>query len=171
MKKIFLTAIAAASLCFLSACSDDPEPTIAEKCSGGLSEDCLVGTWNLKAIQTLGDETTAITYVDFGATPSTLVFTDDGKFEFTYTTNATVSEMAGDGCGGTKSYGSWEIAGVTLKIKIGRTDCQETGRSYTVTPTITPTSLNLNMLLFHENDMTDALSKANATEYYVRLAQ
>ena len=54
MKKIFLTVIAAASLCFLSACSEDEsEPTLEELCATGLNEDCLVGTWNLKGIESL----------------------------------------------------------------------------------------------------------------------
>lgn len=164
MKKIILTAIAVSSLCLLGACAgDDPEPTRAEMCAKGLNEDCLVGKWNLKTIQTKDGSQV---YVDFGATPSTLEFTEDGKFHFIYTTNSGVSEMAGAGCGGTSTYGDWKINGSTLQLKIGRTDCQETGRSYTFMPTINENSLNFNMVVFHENDMTDALTKSNSTEYF-----
>ena len=91
MKKIFLTAIAAASLCFLSACSDDEsEPTLEELCAAGLNEDCLVGTWNLNGIETMDGSQV---WHNYGTAPSTLVITDDGKFEFTFTTS-NVSEMA-----------------------------------------------------------------------------
>lgn len=168
MKKFFLTAIAAASLCFLSACSEDEsEPTLEELCAAGLNEDCLVGTWNLNGIETMDGSQV---WHNYGTAPSTLVITDDGKFEFTFTTS-NVSEMASSGCGGTKTYGSWEILGASLKIKIGRSDCLITGQSYTLTPTLSVTNLNLNKVVFHENDMTDALTKANSTENFVRVMQ
>jgi hypothetical protein len=38
-------------------------------------------------------------------------------------------------------------------------------------PTINERSLNLNTTLFHANDMTDALTKENAAEYYVRVGE
>lgn len=166
MKKIILSVIAAASLCVLSACGDDPEPTMAEKCAGGLSEACLVGTWNLQAIKTLD---LSEVHIDFGANPSTLEFTKDGKFTFTCTSNVAASEMAERGCAGEKSYGTWEILETNLKIKITRSSCGEPMEgSYTVTPTINDTYMNFNKLLFHANDMTDPLTNTNATEYYVR---
>ena len=165
MKKIILTA--AASICLLTACSsEDPKPTRAEMCAKGLNEDCLVGNWNLQSIQTK-DGTKIIT--DFSSAPSTLEFMDNGNFHFIFTTNPSLSEMAGNGCGGTDVYGTWEIAGITLKLKVGRTDCLTTGQTYTLTPTITATSLNLNKVVFHENDMTDALTKNESTEYFVHV--
>ena len=169
MKKIILTAVAAASLCILSACSsDEPEPTMAEKCANGLSEDCLVGNWNLQAVKTL--DLSAV-HIDFGTTPSTLEFTKDGKFHFVFTTDPHKSEMAGNGCGGTNVYGNWEINNMTLKLKIGITDCLTTGETFTLTPTINDRSLNFNMVVFHANDMTDGLTKSNSTEYYVRVGE
>ena len=169
MKKIFLTAIAVSSLCLLGACgSDDTTPSRGEMCAKGLNEDCLIGKWNLKTIQTKDGSQV---YTDFSSAPSTLEFTEDGKFHFTYTTNASLSEMASDGCGGTSTFGEWSVAGTTLKLKIGRTDCQETGRSYTLVPTINESSLNLNTVVFHENDMTDGLTKSNSTEYFVYVIQ
>ena len=163
MKKIILNVLAVSSLCLFAACAgDDAEPTRGEMCAKGLNEDCLVGKWNLKSIQSKDGSQI---WMDFGATPSTLEFTDDGKFHFIYTTG-NFSQMANDGCGGTSTYGDWTIAGSTLNLKIGRTDCQTTGRSYTVVPTITESSLNFNTVIFHENDMNDALIKSNSTEYF-----
>ena len=169
MKKIILTALAAASLCILSACSsDEPEPTMAEKCANGLSEDCLVGNWNLQAVKTL--DLSAV-HIDFGTTPSTLEFTKDGKFTFTCTSNTGVSEMAGRGCAGQSSFGTWEIAGANLNIKIDISRCGEPVEgSYTVTPTINDTYMDFHGLLFHANDITDSLTIKNATEYFVRAA-
>lgn len=168
MKKVILTAIAAAGLCFLTACSDDPEPTIAEKCTGGLTEDCLVGTWNLNYIENAQDKSKI---VDFGLTPSTLVFTDDGKFEFTNTTSPN-SEMAGRGCAGEKTYGTWAIEGASLKIVVTMPRCQEPEiGTYTTTPTLTVTDLNLNTVVFHNNDISDLMMKPFATEHYTRVAQ
>lgn len=168
MKKIFLTAIAAASLCLFTACSEDEsEPTLEEVCAAGLNEDCLVGTWQLNAIESLD---ASQKWEDFGASPSTLVFTDDGKFEFTFTTS-NASLMAANGCGGTKSYGNWSITGASLKITMGRSDCHITNQSYTITPKLTVTDLNLNKVVFHENDMIDALTKTNSTEHFVRVGK
>ena len=52
MKKIFLTAIAMASLCLFTACSDtESEPTLEELCATGLNGDCLVVFWFLSIRQ------------------------------------------------------------------------------------------------------------------------
>lgn len=167
MKKIFLTAITATFLSFFSACSDDPEPSTEEKCEGGLSEDCLLGTWNLNGIESTIDKSKIS---DFGFAPSTLVFTDDGKFEFTTTTSPS-SAMAGRGCAGEKTYGEWAIEGASLKIKVKMARCQEPeAGTYTTTPTINATDLNLNKLVFHSNDFDDANVKNYATEHYIRAA-
>lgn len=169
MKKVITTAIVTASICLLAACgSEESEPSRAEMCAKGLNEDCLVGQWNLQAIQAKDGSQI---FTDFSSAPSTLEFTDDGKFHFVFTTDGFLSEMAGNGCGGTSTYGTWTITGNVLNIKLGRTDCLETNRSYTVMPTINERSLNLNTTLFHANDMTDALTKENAAEYYVRVGE
>lgn len=169
MKKIIMTAIAAASVCLLAACgSEESEPSRAEMCAKGLNEDCLVGQWNLQTIQSKDGNQV---FTDFSSNPSTLEFTKDGKFHFVYTTNASLSEMAANGCGGTSNYGTWTITGNLLKIKIGRTDCLVTGQSYDIMPTITDRNLNFNTTVFHANDMTDQLTKEYAAEYYVRVGE
>jgi hypothetical protein len=169
MKKIILTAVAAASICLLSACSsEESKPSRAEMCAKGLNEDCLIGKWNLQTIQTIDGSQV---YTDFGVSPSTLEFKDDGKFHFIFTTDATKSEMSANGCGGTNTYGTWEILNMTLKLKIGVSDCLTTGESFTLTPTISDRNLNFNMVVFHANDMTDALTKSNSTEFYVRVGE
>lgn len=169
MKKIIMTAITAASVCLLAACGgEESKPSRADMCAQGLNEDCLIGQWNLQSIQSRDGSQI---YTDFGVTPSTLEFRDDGTFYFVFTNNPSISEMASDGCGGTSNYGTWEIAGTVLKLKIGRTDCLTTGRSYTLTPKIDERSLNLNTVVFHENDMTDQLTKSNSTEYFVRVGE
>ena len=169
MKKIFMTAIAAASVCLLAACgSEESKPSRAEMCAKGLNEDCLVGQWNLQTIQTKDGSQV---YTDFSGNPSTLEFTDDGKFHFVFTTNVSLSEMAANGCGGTSTYGTWTITGKVLKIKIGRSDCLVTNSTFDVMPTITDRSLNFNTTVFHANDMTDQLTKETSAEYYVRVGE
>jgi len=171
MKKVILSAIAAASICLFSACSsDESEPTLAEKCANGLNEDCLVGTWTLKNIQSLDGKSV---YFDHSSAPGTLIITEDGNFDFTYTTttDAGISEMAAGGCAGTKVYGKWTVTGASLSLKVGRSDCLSFGQTFNITPTINESEMRFNTVVFHENDMTDALLKSNATEFYTRVAQ
>ncbi len=168
MKKIISSLIAVSSLCLLAACADDTEPSTTEKCSKGLSKDCLLGTWNLKTIQSI--DATPVIYMDFGSAPSTLQFTKDGQFSYVFTTNTAVSAMAGRGCAGEKAFGTWEIVGSSLKINLTQSRCQEPDEgTYTVVPKINATELNFNTLVFHSTDFDDALTKSTATEYYVRV--
>jgi hypothetical protein len=173
MKKIFLSIVVAASFGFFTACSEDEsEPTLEELCATGLNEDCLVGTWNLKGIESLDKSQT---YTDFTPAPTVVEFTKDKEnrsFSVTFTNNSILSPMAADGCGGTKTYGKWEITGASLKLTIGRADCGAPSNPiYTITPSLSVTDLYLNKVVFHENDMTDALTKANAMEHFVRVMQ
>ena len=86
MKKIFLSIVVAASFGFFTACSEDEsEPTLEELCATGLNEDCLVGTWNLKGIESLDKSQT---YTDFTPAPTVLEFTkdkDNKSFTVTFT--------------------------------------------------------------------------------------
>lgn len=169
MKKIILSLVAASCLSLLAACGDDPEPSTTEKCAKGLSKDCLVGTWNLKTIQSLTEPVEV--FIDFGLTPSTLEFTKDGKFSYVITTNTAISAMAGRGCAGEKAFGTWEIVGSSLKLNITQSRCSEPDEgTYTVVPEINATELNLKTLVFHANDIDNLLNKTVATEYYTRAA-
>ena len=168
MKKIVIPGLLLSSLCLFGACSDDASESIADKCANGLSEECLVGTWKLDAIKTKNG---AGTLFDYSASPSTLTFTDDGKFTFTFTTSTTVGEMTSQGCAGTNTYGTWDITGAALKITMGRSDCHETGTYKNVVPTINEFELNLTTVVFHTGDLTDSLYVDNAAEVFTRVAE
>lgn len=84
MKHKFLKIFAAAALCLLSACGDDEssEPTLEEKCATGLNEDCLIGTWQLIAMQNAADA--YFTFIDFSTAPGVLTIEEGGNFTYTY---------------------------------------------------------------------------------------
>ena len=68
MKTKIFTLLAASTLAFFTACSDDSgSKSIAEICADGLSEDCLIGTWTLKSISQKSDKSVVIT--DFSSAP------------------------------------------------------------------------------------------------------
>ena len=139
------------------------KPSRAEACAEGLSEDCLVGAWNLERIQAKDGN---LVFMDLSEAPSKLEFADDGKFMFRYTSDASVSEMAA-GCDESVTVGVWKISGENLELKITRGDCVVAGKTFTLTPTISDGVLNFNTIVFHENDIADAMARDNSTEIYV----
>jgi len=162
MKKQILAMLAISSACILGACSDDPEPTLSEKCGKGLSKGCLVGTWNLSSISNINDGTVIMPY-----SSGTLKIDGNGEFTFTTPTDAG-SALAQNGCGGIENYGKWTIDDaaktVTFKVTVG--DCLY--GSATLTPEINATELNLKGAFFLRSDLTDATTSAISTEVYTR---
>lgn len=160
MKKQILAMLAFSSACILGACSDDPEPTMTEKCSKGLSKDCLVGTWTLSSISNVESGSIIAPY-------STGSLEIKGNGEFTYTIPSE-GKMAGEGCGGVENYGTWTIddAAKTVTFKASVGDCLY--GSATLTPTITATDLNLNGMYFLRGELDDATTASVSSEVYVR---
>ena len=65
------------------------------------------------------------------------------------------------------TVGVWKISGENLELKITRGDCVVAGKTFTLTPTISDGVLNFNTIVFHENDIADAMARDNSTEIYV----
>ncbi|MBR2469828.1 MAG: lipocalin family protein [Fibrobacter sp.] len=169
MKTKILTLLAASTLAFFTACSDDSgsNKTPAEICAEGLSEDCLVGTWTLKSISQKGNNEII---TDFSAAQGgTLVFSEDSLYHYT---RSTAGECPGSLSGGTDDKGHWSINEGTLIFKANKEgDCVEFGKTFTTTPKIEvvgeTVTLILNTVLFQEAE-SDGMFAGNDTEVFVR---
>lgn len=121
MKHKFLKIFAAAALCLLSACSDDEssEPTLEEKCATGLNEDCLIGTWQLIAMQNAADA--YFTFIDFSTAPGVLTIEEGGNFTYVY--SSYIGSNMVEACGGKFDKGTWAIdeatQSITFNFRIG----------------------------------------------------
>ena len=82
MKTKIFTLLAATTLAFFSACSDDESESLSDKCksNNGVTKGCVVGTWSLKGIYSKTDNNAVIT--NYSNAPGTLVISGDGKFEY-----------------------------------------------------------------------------------------
>ncbi|MBR6379817.1 MAG: lipocalin family protein [Fibrobacter sp.] len=162
MKTKILTLLAASTLAFFSACSDDgSSKSITEICADGLSEDCLIGTWTLKSISQKGGEV----ITDFSAAPGTMTFQDDGIYRY--------SRSSAGSCQGIDK-GEWSISedGKTLTFYENKDgDCIEFMKHYTTTPSIevsgNTVTLKLNKVVFQQ-DESDGMYAGNDTEVFVR---
>ena len=162
MKTKILTLLAASTLAFFSACSDDESSkSIAEICADGLSEDCLIGTWTLKSISQKGGEV----ITDFSAAPGTMTFQDDGIYRY--------SRSSAGSCQGIDK-GEWSISedGKTLTFFENKDgDCIEFQKHYATTPSIevsgNTVTLKLNKVVFQQ-DESDGMYAGNDTEVFVR---
>lgn len=161
MKNKIFTLAAISSLFVLGACSDDSgSETMAEQCEKGISEDCLVGSWNLESISTLdGSET----LVKFG-NPGKLIINDDGTFAYTLSTDAT------DECAGQTVKGKWEIVDdQSFKYIVKNGDCIEPSGSFTPDITVegeTP-KMSTKKVLFQQSSK-NSLNAGNESEVFVR---
>ncbi len=164
MKKQILAMLAISSACILGACSDDPEPTMTEKCSKGLSKDCLVGNWSLTSINDINNKDVVLRPY---ANPGLLEIKGNGEFTYTTSTDAS-SPMALNQCGGIPNYGTWTIdnAAKTVSFKITVGDCLY--GSATFTPEIDAAELNLKGAFFQRSDLDDESTKASASEVFIR---
>ena len=142
---------------------DESNRSIAEICAEGLSEDCLIGNWQLKSINQKGNGELII---DFSSAPGTMVFRDDGIYRY--------SRSSAGSCPGVDS-GNWSISedGKTLTFfenKLG--DCIEFMKKYTTTPSIVVSgntvTLKLNKVVFQQ-DESDGMYAGNDTEVFVRI--
>lgn len=165
MNMKLLAALAASSVFALTACSDDPAPTLADKCAT-VTEDCLVGAWTLQAITTKTDLNTPLT--SFTSAPGTLTFNDNGTFQ--YHTSGITTNAA---CQNVDNYGKWSLEGTSVKLRTTNGDC--IGEMTTLTPTITVESgdagdkatMNIGKVFFQQDENT-SMDAANTTEVFTR---
>lgn len=161
MKNKILTLLAGLSMCFFAACaSEDPEPSLAEKCANGLCEECLLGTWMLNGI-TNPNVTQYFSGGQF-STPAKLVFKKDSfktgqLFEYT-PANWTKDPV----------YGTWNINGTSLKLKIWTNGDDYAVTSTTVEPKIDEFQLNLGKVFFQDPFIDDLTMKTTGVEKFER---
>lgn len=122
MKKSFFAVVAAGACAtaLLVGCGDSsssPSKSRVQKCANGLTDECLIGTWNLNGLADLATPTRDIRTPDFDyqANPGKLVFKADGTLEFTFPANAPADLMADSDCQSIK--GSWSIEAGALKVR------------------------------------------------------
>ncbi len=122
MKIDFSRWVAVAGFCsvaLLSGCGDSsssPSKSRVQKCANGLSEECLVGTWNLNGLVDLQTSPREIRVAfDYTAAPGKLVFNSDGTLEFSYPANAPAEFTSDADCVTLK--GSWSVEAGALKIR------------------------------------------------------
>lgn len=168
MRNKILALAAISSLFMFGACSDDSSPSLEDKCSGGLSADCLEGTWNLMSIS---NKEGTMVISDYSTNPGILTIKDNGEFEY-LTSNSPSSDMTANGCGGVKEYGTWNVndAAKTVTFKFTVTDCHTFNETHTIKPAINATDMNLNGVVFQSGDLTDANTKDVSTEMFKRAA-
>lgn len=172
MKTKILTLLAASCLVFFSACSDDSEgsKSLAEKCEK-LSEECLIGTWKLKAIVQKSNPDVVI--ADYNADQGgTMEFTKDGLYHYVRSTKA--NACPGSLGGGIDDKGTWKVTDNTslefYENKQG--DCIPFGTHFNTTPTIEvvgeSVNLYLNKVIFQEDGMDGMYAIDDQTEVFTR---
>lgn len=176
MKKFSLIALAGVcSLGLLSACSDDstPDPTRAELCANGISDDCLNGAWNANGManKASGEMHSMFNYT---AAPGTLTF-DKNTHEFQFDAPALAADIATADCN--PVYGEWSIAAGVLHMRsFTNTMCMgpktvELAATVALDETGTLVNLNLGQLYFMYN-LTDEMAIKNSyTESFSALAK
>lgn len=163
MKTKFFALAAISSLFMLGACSDDSSSkSMADQCTDGISEDCLVGTWNLESISSLDGSEKFYTFTN----PGVLVINDDNTFS--YTTSTLTTDPA---CAGVTNKGKWELENEKIfKFRTTNGDCiSETG---SIEPEIkvegeTP-KMSTKKVLFQQGEKDD-LHKGNESEVFSRV--
>lgn len=168
MNKKILAMAAISSLCLFAACSDDSEsdPSRAELCATGLTEECLIGTWNLNGAY-------SVTFIDgvvnsainpdynYSVNPSKLEFAEDKSF--TYTMSSVAKPSCVDRSDG-KVFGEWSVSGTTLTLRsqMGNT-CMEK-RVWTGTPSIKVNGPTIEMDIPAVFFLNAVMSNADSTE-------
>lgn len=124
MKKItkMLAFASLASLAILSGCSEseEPDPTKAELCAGGATQECLLGVWSFDGVKSM--ETGAFFEgMDFTAAPGSLEFyIDKDKRTGAKTPMFKLGLAPGDANYAISDcnpvYGTFDVIGSTVKL-------------------------------------------------------
>lgn len=120
MKNKLFAISAFAAMTITCACGDDnTEETLSEKCHHGNDAACLIGLWELQAIQDAAHGYNVA--VDFSTGPGKLEIYENGDFKYTYAT-AVTSLMYLD-CGNLFDTGKWtyndENKTISIKFTVG----------------------------------------------------
>ena len=164
--KLFAASILSLSLIFCACGSDEEEETLSDKCRKGDDSACLVGTWNMYAIQDAAADYNVV--VDFTTGPGRLVINEDGTFTYTYAT--AVSSLMAASCGGLNDSGKWsydkEAKTITIKFTVG----EQCNPSPTITTKVkvSETDMTLSGKVFQPNE--DFFGATQPVEYYQRVA-
>lgn len=122
MKKSFF-AVAAAGVCattLLVGCGDSsssPSKSRVQKCANGLTDECLIGTWDLNGLVNLSTPTRDIRTpnFDYQANPGKLEFKADGTLNFSFPANAPADLLADVDCQTIRA--AWSVEAGALKVE------------------------------------------------------
>lgn len=165
MKNKIFTLFAIVAMSLTCACSDDEsEESLSDKCQKGDASACLVGTWQMLAIQDAAAEYYII--VDLQDGPGQLVINEDNTFSYTYATS--LNSLMGRDCGGRNDTGKWNYDEatkmVTFKFTVGE---QCNSGTSTAGITVNATELTFNKQVFQTSE--DIRIGAQPIEYYKRI--
>ncbi|MBO7551235.1 MAG: lipocalin family protein [Fibrobacter sp.] len=162
INKILAASILSLSL-FIGACgSDEEEESLADKCNDGDEASCLIGTWQMLAIQDAALGYSIV--VDFSTGPGTLIINEDGTFKYTYATAA--SSQWYQTCGGLENTGKWtyDNTSKTFSIKgIVGEPCTEASSAIIK---VNATDMTFSKPLFQTGE--DIRSASQPIEYFKR---
>lgn len=165
MKNKILALLAIAAMSLTCACSEDEtEETLDEKCQGGDTFSCLIGTWQMLGIQDAAAEYYVI--VDLHDGPGQLVLNEDGTFSYTYATS--VASLMNTACGGKFDSGKWtyDDAAKTISFKF------TVGEQCNSNPTTAGVKVSANELTFDKQvfqTSEDIRVGAQPIEYYKKV--
>ena len=182
MKKFtkMLAFASLASLAILSGCSeaDEPDPTKAELCAGGISRDCLMGVWNFEGVKVKETKAFALG-LDFSSAPGSLECYENVEKKSTGTKVKTdmfrLTLAPGDvnytnpDCNPVE--GMFLVEGTTVKLSFTRNNVCIGKKNLSFEPTITNDGAKINMdvgrVWLMGNQVTQSLGIAEASlDYY-----
>lgn len=166
MKNFILTIFAISAMCLTCACGDDEsEETLDDKCQSGDTKSCLVGTWQMLAIQDAAAEYYVI--VDLHDGPGKLVLNEDGSFTYTYATS--FNSLTYQSCGGKNDSGKWSYDEATQTATFKFTVGEQCNPNSTISAVV---KLNNNELTFNKQvfqTSEDIRIGAQPIEYYKKV--
>lgn len=166
--KVFIAMTAAVAMAALTACGDSSgssEPTKAEACAQGVSDECLDGTWDLIGIAT--NQTGEIyPYANYSANPGKLIFNKENHtLEFDLPAVGTSKVDPRD----YPVYGTWSIADGKLHVSVSTTAIH--GTNFDFEPTLkvegAVVKMTLNKLFFIVPEIDDSVPDANTEVFTI----
>ena len=162
--KIFAASIMSLAFLFCACSSDEEEESLSDKCRKGDESACLVGTWQMLAIQDAAAGYNMV--VDYSTGPGQLVINEDGTFTYTYAT--AVSSLMASSCGGLNDNGQWtynaETKTISIKFTVGE---QCNSNPTTATVKVNETDMTFGKQVFQTSE--DIFGAGQPVEYYKRV--
>ncbi|MBR2272106.1 MAG: hypothetical protein IJ912_07230 [Fibrobacter sp.] len=166
--KVFIAMTAAVAMAALTACGDSSgssDPTKAEACAQGVSDECLDGTWDLIGIAT--NQTGEIyPYANYSANPGKLIFNKENHtLEFDLPAVGTSKVDPRD----YPVKGTWTVANGIVNFHIMSTAIN--GTRFEMVPTVKIegafVKLTFNRLLFLIPEVDDSPFDANTEVFTI----